>query len=69
LPPRPDATAEDDGWLLTLVHDETANQSELLILDAQVISEPTVAHILLPQRVPYGFHAGGFPQAQVQATH
>ena len=54
--PRPAATAEDDGWLLSLVYDKKSNQSELLILNAQDMLAEPVARILLPQRVPYGFH-------------
>jgi carotenoid cleavage dioxygenase-like enzyme len=51
---RPDAAAEDDGWLITLVHDVPNESAELLVLDAQEMRE--VARVLLPQRVPYGFH-------------
>jgi len=66
--PRPDATAENDGWLLTFVHDESANQSELLILDAQNLDGEPVARVLLPQRVPYGFHATWVDAERVAAT-
>jgi carotenoid cleavage dioxygenase-like enzyme len=55
--PRPEATAEDDGWLLTLVHDEKLETSQLLIVNAQAINSEPVARIIIPQRVPYGFHA------------
>ncbi len=55
--PRPGAAAEDDGWLLTMVWDAVAKQSELLIIDAQNFTSEPVARILMPQRVPYGFHA------------
>lgn len=54
--PRPDATAEDDGWLITFVHDESEGKSELVIVAAQAMSEEPIARILMPQRVPYGFH-------------
>ncbi|MEM7323872.1 MAG: carotenoid oxygenase family protein [Actinomycetota bacterium] len=53
---RADGTAEDDGWILTVVNDETTNRSDLVILDAQDFSRPEVARIELPARVPYGFH-------------
>jgi carotenoid cleavage dioxygenase len=52
---RPGATAEDDGWLLTFVHD-AAGTAELVVLDAQDFGRGEVARVLLPQRVPYGFH-------------
>ena len=63
----PEAKAEDDGWLLTFIHDQEAQQSELLILSAQDLAEP-VARILLPQRVPFGFHWLWVSQANVLQT-
>ncbi|MFZ9481986.1 MAG: carotenoid oxygenase family protein [Ilumatobacteraceae bacterium] len=53
---RPDATAEDDGWLVTLVHDVPRETAELVVIDAQDLAAGPVARVLLPQRVPYGFH-------------
>ena len=53
---REGATAEDDGWLMVLVHDATTDSSDLVILDAQNVSGDEVARISLPQRVPDGFH-------------
>ncbi|WP_413201304.1 carotenoid oxygenase family protein [Nostoc piscinale] len=64
--PRPHATAEDDGWLMTFVHDETANTSELLVMNAQDITGEPVARVLIPQRVPYGFHAAWVAEKQLQ---
>jgi carotenoid cleavage dioxygenase-like enzyme len=47
---------EDKGWLMTFVFDSNTETSELVIINAQdVMSEP-VARIVIPQRVPYGFH-------------
>jgi len=57
--PYPGATDEQQGWLMTYVHDESLNQSELLILEARDLS--TVARIEIPQRVPYGFHGTWVP--------
>lgn len=54
--PQPDATNEDDGWLLTFVYDEGANTSELVVIDAKDMASEPVARILIPTRVPYGFH-------------
>lgn len=56
--PRLGASGEDDGYLICFVQDETANQSECVILDAQNIEAGPVATIFIPYRVPYGFHAG-----------
>lgn len=54
--PRPGATAEDDGWLMTFVHDEAQNVSELVVVSTQAMMDEPVARIQMPQRVPYGFH-------------
>jgi carotenoid cleavage dioxygenase-like enzyme len=53
---RPGATLEDDGWLITFVHDEIQNTSELVIINTQAMSDEAIARIQMPQRVPYGFH-------------
>ncbi|KAL2630630.1 hypothetical protein R1flu_015316 [Riccia fluitans] len=53
---KPESTTEDDGWIIMYVHDDSTNQSEAIIIDAQRFSEEPVARIRLPQRVPYGFH-------------
>lgn len=66
--PHPEPTAEDDGWLLTFVQDEAEDQAELLILDARDLDRDPVARVLLPQRVPYGFHGLWVSDAQIQAT-
>ncbi|MBV8887263.1 MAG: carotenoid oxygenase family protein [Chroococcidiopsidaceae cyanobacterium CP_BM_RX_35] len=54
--PRTSAVAEDDGWLLTFVHNEIEGKSELVVVNAQDMNSEPVARILIPQRVPYGFH-------------
>ncbi|CAL5046174.1 unnamed protein product [Urochloa decumbens] len=51
---------EDDGWVVTYVHDEETNISQVYIIDAKRFSEEPVAKITLPQRVPYGFHGNFF---------
>jgi len=54
--PRTEASAEDDGYVLVLAYDEARNASEFLILDAQNIAREVIAKVVLPHRVPYGFH-------------
>ena len=54
----PDGRAEDDGWLLNLVHDRAVDASHLLVLDAPTLEE--VARVHLPRRVPFGFHGDWF---------
>jgi carotenoid cleavage dioxygenase len=54
--PRPGSTVEDDGWLMTFVHDEAQDASELVIVSTQAMADEAIACIQMPQRVPYGFH-------------
>lgn len=61
--PAPDATNEDDGWVLSVVYDATRNGSDLVILDATDFGGPPVATVRLPQRVPFGFHGSWIPDS------
>ena len=60
VPSGPDA-GETDGWLMSVVHDANAGRGELVLLDAADLSAPPVARVLLPTRVPYGFHGNWVP--------
>jgi carotenoid cleavage dioxygenase len=59
--PRHDDAAEDDGWLMTFVHDARTDRSELLVLPAADPADGPVARVLLPHRVPRGFHGNWVP--------
>lgn len=63
--PRPSATAEDEGWLITFVYNEAESRSELVILNAQDPTAAPVARVLIPQRVPYGFHGAWISEEQL----
>lgn len=65
--PRAGSASEDDGWLLTYVFDENRGKSELVILDAQSLDSTPTARILLPVRVPYGFHGAWIPEDAIGA--
>ncbi|XP_071689025.1 9-cis-epoxycarotenoid dioxygenase NCED1, chloroplastic-like [Rutidosis leptorrhynchoides] len=65
LPRDPTSNAEDDGHILTFVHDEKTWKSELQIVNA--ITLQLEATVKLPSRVPYGFH-GTFVSAKDLAT-
>ncbi|CAI9088955.1 OLC1v1023425C1 [Oldenlandia corymbosa var. corymbosa] len=55
LPRDPEnSEVEDDGYILTFVHDEKKWKSELRIVNA--MSLKLEATVKLPSRVPYGFH-------------
>jgi carotenoid cleavage dioxygenase len=47
---------EDEGWLIGLVVDLPRETTDLVILDAQRFTDPPVANIRLPHRIPPGFH-------------
>jgi 8'-apo-carotenoid 13,14-cleaving dioxygenase len=59
--PRGKDAPHDEGWVLTLVWDAQRNSSELTIIDTRHFEEPPVARIMLPQRVPFGFHGSWIP--------
>ncbi|MFI1577239.1 carotenoid oxygenase family protein [Embleya sp. NPDC020630] len=59
--PAEGGTAEDDGYLLTVVGDLARNASELLVLDARRITAPPIAVVELPRRVPAGIHGSWIP--------
>jgi carotenoid cleavage dioxygenase-like enzyme len=54
--PRTDAAEEDDGWVLVLAYDRARNASDFWILDGRDIAGEPVARVVLPHRIPYGFH-------------
>jgi len=62
---RADSKTEDDGWLITLVHDLGTKRAEFVVLDAQDFARGYVARVLLPQRIPFGFHGNWVSDDQV----
>ncbi len=66
--PSPDATSEDEGWLITFVHDTREDISELVVVNAQDVNAEPVARVLIPQRVPYGFHGAWVSEEQLGAS-
>ncbi len=66
--PRSSAKAEDEGWLVTFIHDTTQQTSELVVINAQDVTSEPVARVLIPQRVPYGFHGAWISQEQLEAS-
>ena len=54
--PRFNSQTEDDGYVITFVADAETGGSKALILNAQNISDKPIAEVLIPQRIPLGFH-------------
>jgi carotenoid cleavage dioxygenase len=57
----PGDRGEGEGWLLSFVYDHGAEQTVLAILDARNVAAGPIAEVILPQRVPYGFHGVWVP--------
>nr|KYP34145.1 hypothetical protein KK1_044934 [Cajanus cajan] len=51
-----EAVEEDDGYLVSYVHDERSGESKFVVMDAKSPELEVVAAVRLPRRVPYGFH-------------
>jgi carotenoid cleavage dioxygenase-like enzyme len=56
--PHPDASAEDEGVILSVVLDPAAERSFLLVLDATSFDERARAGV--PHAIPFGFHGQFF---------
>ncbi|XP_027359900.1 probable carotenoid cleavage dioxygenase 4, chloroplastic [Abrus precatorius] len=53
---REEGGEEDDGYLVSFVHDEKKGESRFLVMDAKSPELDVVATVKLPRRVPFGFH-------------
>jgi carotenoid cleavage dioxygenase-like enzyme len=58
-------TADDAGWVLTYLHDDATNESTLAVFDASSLEAGPVAEVVMPQRVPYGFHGSWLDAAEL----
>ncbi|BFG18553.1 hypothetical protein CerSpe_048300 [Prunus speciosa] len=59
--PRHEGTEEDDGWVISFVHNEETDVTQVHVIDARKFEGEAIAKLTLPQRVPYGFHATFVP--------
>jgi all-trans-8'-apo-beta-carotenal 15,15'-oxygenase len=55
-------SAEDDGWIITLIFNAARDRSDLVILDAQNITAAPLATLHLKHHVPYGLHGNFTPE-------
>ncbi len=58
---KPNAKAEDDGWLVTVLSHAKEKRSKALVYEAAAPGEGPIATVELPQRVPIGFHTCWVP--------
>jgi carotenoid cleavage dioxygenase len=58
-------TSEDAGWLMAFVYDAARDGSDFVLLDAADPAAAPVATIVLPQRVPFGFHGNWIDDAEL----
>ena len=54
--PKLNSSAEDDGYVVGFVYDRETDKSEFIIIDAENFSDAPLARVVLPSRVPFGFH-------------
>ncbi|KAJ9556318.1 hypothetical protein OSB04_010932 [Centaurea solstitialis] len=47
---------EDDGYIVSYVHNENTGDSRFVVMDAKSPTLKIVCEVKLPRRVPYGFH-------------
>uniref|UniRef100_A0A7N0V540 Uncharacterized protein n=1 Tax=Kalanchoe fedtschenkoi TaxID=63787 RepID=A0A7N0V540_KALFE len=59
--PKSGGVEEDEGWIISFVHNEATDISQVYIVDAQSFSWEPVVKMSLPGRVPYGFHGSYMP--------
>jgi carotenoid cleavage dioxygenase-like enzyme len=59
----PAGPGEDDGYLLAFLYERQRDKSSLIILDASDVTQPPIAQIRLPVRVPVGLHGHWPPTA------
>jgi len=64
--PRPEADAEDDGVLVSIVLDATNKNSFLLVLDPSTMTE--MARATVSTHIPFAFHGNYFPSDQSTST-
>jgi carotenoid cleavage dioxygenase-like enzyme len=54
--PAAGSRSDEEGYVLSYVHDLASATTELVVLDASRFSAPPLARVQIPRRVPFGFH-------------
>ncbi|MGK7880026.1 MAG: carotenoid oxygenase family protein, partial [Crocosphaera sp.] len=53
---KPNATSEDEGWVLVMVYDGDKHHSDIVILDGENLEKEPIATLHLKHHIPYGLH-------------
>lgn len=69
MAPRAAGTGEDDGYLITLTTDMTADASYCLVFDAARLGDGPVCKLQLPERISSGTHSTWAPGTQLRRWH
>jgi carotenoid cleavage dioxygenase len=59
--PKSEHSAEGEGFLLANIYDSARQASQLIILDAENVTEGPLATAYLDHRIPFGFHGNWAP--------
>lgn len=63
IPASESGGGEDDGYLASYVYDKNTDTSAFCLFDATRVSAGPIARVLLPVRVPVGFHGVWVPES------
>jgi carotenoid cleavage dioxygenase-like enzyme len=66
MAPRVGGTGEDDGYLVTLTTDMTADASYCLIFDAARVADGPMCKLALPERISSGTHSTWAPGSELR---
>jgi carotenoid cleavage dioxygenase-like enzyme len=66
MAPRVGSTGEDDGYLITLTTDITADASYCLVFDAARVADGPVCKLALPERICSGTHSTWAPGSELR---
>ena len=69
MAPRVGSTGEDDGYLVTLTTDMTADASYCLVFDATRVGDGPVCKLALPERISSGTHSTWAAGSQLRRWH
>lgn len=66
MAPRVGSTAEDDGYLITLITDMNDDASYAVVLDAARVSDGPICKLRLPERISSGTHSTWAPGEELR---